>query len=61
MNPCFEVYKSKDALDWRWRLVAGNGEIVAQSEGYTSRQHARAGLEAVKSIVPAAETRDIDE
>lgn len=26
-----------------WRLVAGNGEIVAQSEGYTRREGAKRG------------------
>lgn len=23
---------------WRWRLVAGNGEILANSEAYASKQ-----------------------
>ena len=29
--------------EWRWRLVAANGEIVAQSEGYTRRADAERG------------------
>lgn len=31
-----EVYQGEDG-EWRWRQRAGNGEIVAQGEGYTSR------------------------
>jgi uncharacterized protein len=30
-----------DAGEWRWRLVAGNGEVIATSgEGYVNRAHA---------------------
>jgi uncharacterized protein len=33
-----------DAADrWRWRAVAGNGEIIAQSEAYASRSSAKRG------------------
>lgn len=28
------------AAEWRWRAVAGNGEIVATSEGYTRHEDA---------------------
>lgn len=36
----FEVYQDV-AGEWRWRLVAGNGQIVASSnESFTTRQHA---------------------
>jgi uncharacterized protein YegP (UPF0339 family) len=35
----FHVYKSRNC-EWRWRLVARNGRIVAESgEGYKSRAH----------------------
>lgn len=37
----FEIYASAGhslVPQWRWRLVAGNGEIIADSaEGYVSR------------------------
>ena len=37
----YEIFK--DAADeWRWRLVAGNGETVAQSEAYTTKERRRA-------------------
>ncbi len=32
---------------WYWRLVAGNNEIIAQSEGYTAR---RSALDTIYSI-----------
>ena len=39
-----EVYRSKSLLrseKWRWRLVAGNGLVVAtSSEGYTNKEDA---------------------
>ena len=31
----FELYKSGN--EWRWRLRAGNNEIVASGEGYVNR------------------------
>lgn len=49
----FTVYK--DAADeWRWRLVASNGSIVADSgEGYTERNDAVEALERVKEYSKA--------
>lgn len=37
-----EVFKDRRG-EWRWRLVAGNGEIQAQSEGYSRRWSATRG------------------
>ena len=37
--PHFEIYRDT-AGDWRWRLRAANGRIVADSaEGYASRRN----------------------
>lgn len=38
-----EVYQDK-AGEWRWRVVAGNGEIVAEGESYTRLDDAARGL-----------------
>jgi uncharacterized protein YegP (UPF0339 family) len=43
----FEVYEDK-AGQYRFRLKAGNGEIVAQGESYPTRSGAHAGCEAVQ-------------
>ena len=42
----FEVFKSKD--QWYFRLKAGNGEIIATSEGYTTEQGALKGVASVQ-------------
>ena len=50
MTPKFEIYEDK-ANEWRFRLVAGNGEIIAVSEGYTTKQGAQMGTQAVSHAV----------
>jgi uncharacterized protein YegP (UPF0339 family) len=39
----FELFSDNAGL-WRWRLKAGNGEIVASSENYVSENNARRGI-----------------
>jgi uncharacterized protein YegP (UPF0339 family) len=47
-TPHFEVYEDR-AGEWRWRFVAANGRIVADSgEGYASKSGARDAVETVK-------------
>lgn len=53
-TPHFEVYKDT-AGEWRWRMVASNGRIVADSgEGYGSKGNARRALENVQDDADAA-------
>lgn len=52
----FELYQSGD--DYRWRLKANNGEIVATSQSYTTKAGAQKGCEAV---LRAASDADIVE
>ncbi|WP_458190980.1 HVO_2922 family protein [Haladaptatus sp. NG-WS-4] len=53
-KPVFEVYRD-NADEWRWRLVASNGNIIADcGEGYKSKQGVRRGIESVKKAVPQA-------
>lgn len=40
---------------YRWRLVAGNGEKVAASEGYASKQGAIRSASRVREIAASAE------
>lgn len=50
----FEVYEDVGD-EYRWRLVHDNGNIIADgSEGYTSKQGARQGLESVRSHASGA-------
>jgi uncharacterized protein YegP (UPF0339 family) len=44
----FQVYEAA-AGEWRWRLVAGNDKVIADSgEGYRDRQGCLHGIELVK-------------
>jgi len=52
-NPKFEVYKDK-AGEFRFRLKARNGEIIAVSEGYTSKASCLNGIESVRKNAPEA-------
>lgn len=56
-EPVFEIYQ--DAADeWRWRLKAPNGNIIATSgEGYNSKQGVKRGIESVKSNAQNARIR----
>ena len=46
-NPKFEIYKDK-AGEFRFRLKATNGQVIAVSEGYTSMASCENGIESVK-------------
>lgn len=53
-KPTFELYQD-NAGEWRWRLVATNGNIIADSgEGYDRKATARNGLESVMRNAPGA-------
>jgi uncharacterized protein YegP (UPF0339 family) len=57
-TPYFEVYKDKGG-EWRWRMIASNGRIVADSgEGYSSKSGARRAIENVQSDAGAANVTD---
>ena len=47
----FEVYKDK-AGETRFRLKAGNGQIILASEGYKRRASAENGIASVKKNAP---------
>lgn len=53
-HPKFEVYLDK-AGEYRFRLKATNGEIIAVSEGYTSLAGCENDIESVKKNAPDAE------
>ena len=52
--PKFEVYTDK-AGEYRFRLKATNGQIIAVSEGYTSESGCLNGVESVKKNAADAE------
>jgi len=46
-NPKYRVFKDEKGK-FRFHLTAANGEIIAQSEGYNSREGCLSGIEAIK-------------
>ena len=53
-NPKFEIYTDK-AGEYRFRLKATNGQVIAASEGYKALASCKNGIESVKKNAPDAE------
>ena len=53
-HPKFEVYEDK-AGEFRFRLKARNGEIIAVSEGYKAKASCMNGIESVRKNAPDAD------
>jgi uncharacterized protein len=50
---------SKDSRgEFRFRLTAGNGEIIATGEGYTTKAGAQNGIKSVQTNAPGATVVD---
>ncbi len=59
-NPKFEIYEDK-AGEFRFRLTATNGQVIAVSEGYKAMASCKNGIESVVKNAPEAEVvEDID-
>jgi uncharacterized protein YegP (UPF0339 family) len=49
----YHVYKDSSG-EWRWRLKAANGKVLADSgEGYSSKQACKDGIDLVKASTNA--------
>jgi uncharacterized protein len=59
-EPVFEWYKDKKGK-FRFRLKAGNGEIIATGEAYASKQGCVDGIESVKKNAPIAKVVEAKE
>ena len=57
MGAKFEITKDK-AGEFRFKLVVGNGQTIAVSEGYTSKENAMKGIASVKENAPGATVED---
>lgn len=55
----FEIYKDK-AGKWRFRLKAGNGEIIAVGEAYESKAACENGIDSIKRNAPEAPIVEIE-
>ena len=54
-HPKFEIYKDK-AGEFRFRLKAGNGQIIAVGEGYKAKASCLNGIESIRKNAPDAGT-----
>jgi uncharacterized protein YegP (UPF0339 family) len=54
----FEVYEDKSGK-YRFRLKAGNGEIVASGEAYESKSAAQKGCESVQKAADGAQVVEV--
>lgn len=55
----FELYRGK-RREWRWRLRALNGRIIADSgESYRRRAGAEHGIELVRTLAPVVPVREV--
>jgi len=52
-----EVFKGTDGL-WYWHIKAGNGEVIAQSEGYAGKEHV---LDVLASHYPDTPVVELEE
>ena len=56
-NPKFEIYNDKTG-EFRFRLKATNGQVIAVSEGYKTLANCENGIESVKKNAPEAEVTE---
>ena len=59
-NPKYEVYADK-AGEFRFRLKAKNGEIIATGESYKAKKSCLNGIESIKKNAPEAPVEKIAE
>jgi len=56
----FEVYQDKKG-EFRFRLKAANGQVIATGEGYSTKAACINGIESIKKNAPEARVEDIKE
>lgn len=54
----FELYTDASGK-WRFRLKAGNGQVIAVGEAYESKAAAQNGIESVKKNAPDADVVEV--
>ena len=58
-NPKFEMYTDK-AGEFRFRLKARNGEVIAVSEGYKAKASCLNGIDSVRRNAPDAAVEKLE-
>lgn len=56
----YEIRRSSSTWQpYYWRIVAGNGQVLATSETYTSKQSCKTAIASVKSQGSTAPVQDL--
>ena len=55
----FQVYQDKKG-QYRFRLLAANGQVIASGQGYTSKKACLGGIESVKKNAPKAPVEEVE-
>ena len=56
----FEIFPDKGG-SWRFRLKAPNGQIIANSQGYSSKAACINGIESVKTNASSAPILEVED
>ena len=54
----FEIYQDAKG-DYRFRLKAGNGQVIATGQGYKSKTACLNGIESIRKNAPEAKVVDV--
>jgi len=58
-KPKFEVYKDKKG-EFRFRLKAANGEVIASGEGYKNMDGCMNGIKSIKKNARKAKVEEVE-
>ncbi len=56
----FEVYADKSDK-YRFRLKAGNGQVIATGQAYKTKESCLKGIESIKNNAPTAQIVEVEE
>ncbi|PLX34112.1 MAG: DUF1508 domain-containing protein [Clostridiales bacterium] len=59
MSGKFEVYKDARG-EYRFRLKAANGQVIATGEGYKTKASCMNGIESIKKNAPEAKVVEVE-
>lgn len=59
MAGTFELWVDKGG-EYRFNLKAGNGQVIATSQGYASKANALNGIESIKKNAPDAAIVEVE-
>ena len=58
MSEKFEMWESTKDGQWYFHLKSPNGEIIASSQGYTTKDNCRNGIDSIKRYASNADIQE---